>query len=285
MDERTATITFHGPEAADGPPGVAVVLPVIEAFGDALRLMIRHRHDVVTGHRPSYPPLLSASALRLAGVSAGPCSVMLELAPPAPLGKLADAPLDGLTALLSDASADVHGLPREVGFPLRQIVAGLPAGINAVTIAGPAGLPTLKLTRELFDDGPPRIETFYCDGRVREVNWSRGTALLSSLTDTYLLVFPGTMADTMRDAGDRLISVVGVGERTPDRITIVRKIESITIHDDRNRLTRELGPFEEDIRQALAIIRWEEKQGEWFYDDELDAFVDAIQNRKYKDPL
>ena len=257
----------------------------MEAFGDAFRLMIRHQHDVVTGHRPAYPALLSASVLRLAGVSAESCSVTLALAPPAPLGQLADAPLEGLAALLNGADGDVHGLPIEVSFPLRQIAEGLPEGIGSVTIAGPAGLPTLKITRELFDDGPPQRETLHCHGRVREVNWSRGTALLSSFIDTCLLVFPGKMADTMREAGDRFISVVGVGERTPDRLMVIREIESITIHDDRNGLTRELGPFEEDIRQALAIIRWEEKQGEWFYDDELDAFVDAIQNRKYKDPI
>ena len=285
MDERTATITFHGPEAADGPPGVAVVLPVVESFGDALRLMIRHRHDVVAGHRPSYPPLLAASALRLAGVSAGPCSVMLELAPPAPLGKLADAPLDGLTALLSDASADVHGLPREVGFPLRQIVDGLPAGINSVAIAGPAGLPTLKLTRELFDDRPPRMETVRSYGRLHEVNWSRGTAVLGSPVGKTLLAFPGTLAEKMHEAGNRYLEVVGQGERTPDGLTVIQEVQAIQVIEEHNRPVRTIGPLDEDIRQALAIIRWEEKQRESFYDDELDAFVDAIQNRKYKDPL
>ena len=285
MDERTATITFYGPEADDGPPGVASALPVVEAFGDALRLMIRHRHDVVTGHRPPYPPLLSASALRLAGVSAGPCSVMLKIAPPASLGNLADAPLEGLAALLSDASADVRGLPREVSFPLRQIVAGLPEGINAVTIGGPAGLPTLKLTRELFDDGPPQTETVRCYGRLHEVDWSRGTAVLGSPVGKTLLAFPGTLAEKMHEAGNRYLEVVGKGERTPDGLTVIREIQAIQVIEEHSGPVRTIGPLDEDIRQALAIIRWEEKQSEWFYDDELDAFVDAIQNRKYKDPL
>ena len=285
MASRTTTVTFHGPMADAALPDVSVVFPVVESFGDALRLMIRHQHDVVTGHRPPYLPLLSASALRLAGVSAGPSSVMLEIAPPAPLGKLADAPLDGLTALLSDASADVHALPREVVFPLRQIVAGLPDGINAVTIAGPAGLPTLKLTRELFDDGPPHTETIRCYGRLHEIDWSRGTAVLGSPVGKALLAFPGTLAEKMHEAGNRYLEVVGKGERTPDGLTVIREIQAIHVIEEHSRPVRTIGPLDEDIRQALAVIRWEEKQGEWFYDDKLDAFVDAIQNRKYKDPL
>lgn len=281
MDERTAIITFHGPEAADGPPGVAVVLPVVEAFGDALRLMIRHQHDVVAGHRPAYPPLLSASALRLAGVSAEPCSVALELAPAAALGKLEDAPLDGLGALLNDANADVHGLPREVGFPLRQIVAGLPEGINAVTIGGPVGLPTLKLTRELFDDGPVQTENLSHHGRLWEVDWRRGTAVLRGWHDVCILVFPKTMAETMCSVAGRLVSVAGQGERTPDGFTIIRKIDAINVQPLDNGLPKAgafdiIEPFEEDIQQALAMARWEEKQRECFYDDELDAWADEL---------
>lgn len=279
INDRTVTITFSG------PLDIAVVFPAVEAFGDAFRLMIRHQHDVVTGHRPPYPALLSASALRLAGVSAEPGAVTLEIAPPAPLGKLADAPLEGLKVLLSDANSDVHGLPTEVAFPLRQIVDKLPEDINAMTIAGPAGLPTLKLTRELFDDGVAQAETVRCYGRLQEVNWSRGTAELHSPVGKTLLAFPGTLAERMHEAGNRYLRVVGKGECTPDGVTIIREIEDIEIIEEHGRSLRTIGPLEENVRQALAIIRWEEKQSEWFYDDELDAFVDAIQNRKYKDPL
>ena len=279
INDRTVTITFSG------QLDIAVVFPAVEAFGDAFRLMIRHQHDVVTGHRPAYPALLSASALRLDSVSAEPCSVTLAIAPPAPLGKLGDAPPDGLSALLTGANADVHGLPMEVAFPLRQIVAGLPDGINAVTVAGPAGLPTLKLTQELFDDGVAQVETVRCYGRLQEINWSRGTAELHSPVGKTLLAFPGTLAERMHEAGNRYLKVVGKGEYTPDGVTIIREIEGIEIIEEHGRSLRTIGPLEEDVRQALAIIRWEEKQSEWFYDDELDAFVDAIQNRKYKDPL
>ena len=164
MDNRAVTITFAGPAADAGPLDVAVVFPAITAFGDALRLMIRHQHALLTGHRPPYPALLSASALRLAAIDAGSRSVMLEIAGPVALGELGDAPRDGLTALLSNAVADTGSLPREVAFPLRQIAEGLPDGIDAVAIAGPAGMPTLKLTRELFADGPPQRETLRVTG-------------------------------------------------------------------------------------------------------------------------
>ncbi len=281
MTERAVTIIFTGPSAA-GPLEVSVVLPVVEAFGDALRLMIRHHHDRVTGNRPPYPGLLSASALRLASIGVGSYSVTLELAEPMALGKLDDAPLDGLKALLSDANADVHGLPTEVAFSLRRIVEGLPDGVNGVVITGPGGLPELKLTRELFDDGPPEREIVRCYGRLEEVDWSRGTARLGSPIGISLLVFPGTMAEKMHEASDRYIGVTGIGERTPDGIIIIREIEAIEIVEERDRLVRKHGPFDKDVEQALAIVRWEEKQHEWFYDDELDAFVDAILERKYK---
>ena len=283
MTERAVTITFHGPTAEAGPLDVGVVLPVVEAFGDALRLMIRHHHTEVTGNRPPYPALLSASALRLAGVSADPGAVTLAIAPLQSLGKLADAPLDGLKALLSGIVNDVGNLPTEVAFPLRQIAAGLPDGINAVVITAGDGLPAVTLKRELFDEGPPQIETLYYSGRLEEVNWSRGTAVLGTWLGACLLVFPPAMAEKMREAGDRLISVAGVGERTSDGLAIIREIESIAIQENSESQLKEHGPLEEDVQQALAIIRWEEKQGEWFYDDVLDAFVDAIQNRKYKD--
>ena len=52
------------------------------------------------------------------------------------LGELADAPREGLTALLAGAAADIQALPKEVSFPLRRIVDGLPEGINSVAIAG-----------------------------------------------------------------------------------------------------------------------------------------------------
>ena len=87
------------------------------------------------------PGLLSASALRLAGVSTELGAVTLAIAPPAPLGKLADAPLDGLKALLSGVVNDIGSLPSEVAFPLRQIATGLPDGINAVVITAGDGLP------------------------------------------------------------------------------------------------------------------------------------------------
>ena len=283
MTERAVTIAFHGPLAEVRSLDVATIFPTVTHFGDALRLMIRHHHAEVTGHRPPYPALLSASALRLAGVSAEPCSVTLELAPPAPLGKLADASLDGLSALLTGANADVHGLPTEVSFPLRQIPAGLPDGINAVTIDGPAGLPTLKLTRELFDDGAAQVGTLRCYGRLQEINWSRGTAMLNSPIGPTLLVFPGTMAEKMHEAGNRYVGVVGVGERTPDGITVIREIEDMEIIEENTRWIRELGPFEEDVQHALAILRWEEKEQEWFYDDELDAWADELMKDALKE--
>jgi hypothetical protein len=276
MDNRTVTITFSGPLADAGPLDAAFVFPVVEGFRDALRLMMRHQHALLTGHRPPYSALLSASALRLAAIDVGSYSVALEIAGPMALGELADAPLDGLTALFSNAAADVHALPSEVAFPLRKVVEGLPDGIDAVVIAGPAGRHPLKLTRELFADGPPQWETFRCHGRLQEINWCRGTAVLNSPIDKCLLVFPGTMAERMHEAGNRLVSVAGVGERTPDGVIIIREIESITINDDNGGWTGDIGPFEKDVQQALAIVRWQEMQREWFYDDQLDAWADAL---------
>ena len=275
VTDRTVTITFSGLLADAGPLDAAFVFPVVERFRDALRLMIRHQHALLTGHRPPYPALLSTSVVRLAAIGIGSYSVALEIAGPTALGELADAPLDGLTALLSNA-ADVHALPREVAFPLRQVAEGLPDGIDAVVIAGPASLPPLKLTRELFADGPPQRETLRCYGRLEEVNWSRGTAVLGTWLGVCLLVFPGTMAEKMHEAGNRLISVTGVGEGTPDGIIIISEIESIAIHDEDNGLTREFGPFEEYVQQALEIVRWQEKGRERFYDDVLDAWADDL---------
>ena len=268
-----------------GPLTTDVVFPAIEAFGDAFRLMVRHRHTQVTGHRPPYPALLAASALRLAAVDAGSGAATLEIAGPMELGKLADAPREGLTALLAGAAADLPGLPKEASFPLRRIVDGLPEGINSVAIAVGAGpeAPAVTLTREMFDDGLPQRETFHRHGRLEEVNWVRGTAVLGTWHGICLLVFPPSLADTMRQAADRLISIAGAGERTPDGVTIIREIEAIDIAEEKGNRLKGWPPGDDDVRQALAIVRWEEKQREWFYDDELDAFVDAIQNRKYKD--
>ena len=235
--------------------------------------MIRHQHALLTGHRPPYPALLSASALRLAAIDAGSRSVMLEIAGPVALGELGDAPRDGLTALLSNAVADIGSLPREVAFPLRQIAERLPDGIDAVAIAGPAGMPTLKLTREVFADGPVQRGTVRCYGRLQEVNWSRGTAELDSPVGKTLLVFPGTLAEKMHEAGNRYLEVVGKGERTPDGLTVIREIEIIEEH---SRPSRTIGPLDKDVQEALAIIRWERKQDEWFYDDELDAWADEL---------
>lgn len=271
--------------AVAGLPDTAVVFPAVAAFADAFRLMVRHRHIQVTGRRPPYPALLSASALRLAAVDAGSCSVTLEIAGPMPLGKLADAPRDGLVALLAGAVADFRNLPAAVAFPLRQIASGLPDGINSVVIAGSAGLsaPSLTLTREMFDAGPPQRETFCCHGRLQEIDWSSGTAVLNSPIDKCLLVFPQSLAEKMRAASNRHISVAGIGERTTDGIIIIREIASITVNDDNvGCRAGDLSPFEDDVQQALAVIRWQEKQREWFYDDELDAFVDAILERKHK---
>ena len=283
MSDRTVSITFAGPLADAGPLDVAVVFPVVEAFGDALRLMIRHQHTLVTGRRPPYPALLSASVLRLRAVDVGSYSVKLEIGEPVSLGKLDDAPWEGLNALLSGTFAGIQSSPTEVSFPLRRIAEGLPEGISSVVITGGADMPTLTLTRELFDDGPVQLETLTYSGRLEEVNWSRGTALLGTWLGTCLLVFPPTMAEKMHEAGGRLVSVIGTGERTPDGVAIIREIEAIEIAEENGRWISKIDPLEEDVHQALAIIRWEEKQDEWFYDDELDAFVDAIQNRRYKD--
>ncbi len=276
MTDRTVTIAFSGPLADAGPLDVAVVFAAVSAFGDAFRLMVRHQHALVTGNRPPYPGLLSASVLRLAAVDVGSGSVALETAGPMGLGKLADAPLEGLAALLSGGAADVHALPPEVAFPLRQIVEGMPDGIDAVAIVGPNGLPALKLTRELFADSLPQRETFYRHGRLEEVNWARCTAVLGTWYGPCLLVFPPDMAGTMRQASGRLVGITGAGERTPDGVTIIREIESINIGADDDHRPRQFVPCDDDVREALAIIRWEEKQGEWFYDDQLDAWADAL---------
>ena len=113
------------------------------------------------------------------------------------------------------------------------------------------------------------------------MNWRRGTAVLEGWHGICILVFPKTMAETMRSVAGRLISVAGKGEHTPDGLAIIRKIEAIDIQPgDDNRMVAGpfdvTEPFEEDIQQALAIVRWEEKQGEWFYDDELDAWADEL---------
>ena len=55
ITDRAVTITFSGPLADAGQLTTDVVFPAIEAFGDALRLMVRHRHTQVTGHRPAVP--------------------------------------------------------------------------------------------------------------------------------------------------------------------------------------------------------------------------------------
>ena len=86
----------------------------------------------------------------------------------------------------------------------------------------------------------------------------------------------------MRYAANRLVSVAGAGERTPDGVIIIRKLDTLTIDERDGGSLRSFDPSEDDVRQALTIMRWQEKQGEWFYDDRLDAFMDAIQNRKYK---
>ena len=276
MTDRTVTIAFSGPLADAGPLDAAFVLPVVERFRDALRLMIRHQHALLTGHRPPYPALLSASVVRLASIDIGSYSVALEIAGPMALGELADAPLDGLTALLDGAGTDIQTLPKEVAFPLRQIADGLPEGISSVMITGGADMPALTLTRELLDQGPPHLETLRYSGRLEEVNWPRGTAVLGTWLGICLLVFPPTMAEKMHEAGDRLISVTGVGERTPDGLAIIREIESITIQEESGSRLKGLGPLEEDVQQALAIIRWEEKQRERFYDDVLDAWADDL---------
>ena len=151
MNDRTVTMTLSGLAGEVGALDTLVVFPVVEAFGDALRLMIRHRHTLVTGNRPPYPALLSASVLRLTSIDVGSCSVTLEIAEPMTLGKLADAPADGLNALLAGAVADTHALPKEVSFPLRQIAEGLPEGVSAVVITGGTEMTVLTLTRELFD--------------------------------------------------------------------------------------------------------------------------------------
>lgn len=283
MNDRILSITFSGPFAdADGLPDTAVVLPVIEAFGDALRLMLRHCHAQANGHRPPYPALLSASALRLTAVDAASGSVGLEIADPIAMGRLSDAPRDALAALLSGAAADAHALPSEVAFPLQQIIERLPDGITAVAIAGPAGMPAAKLTRELFAAGSPQQQTFRCYGRLSEINWRNGTAVLYSPLGKSLLLFPDKLEEKMRDAANRLVSVAGAGERTPDGVIVIRKLDTLTIDERDGGSLRSFDPSEDDVRQALAIMRWQEKQGEWFYDDRLDAFMDAIQNRKYK---
>ena len=94
MSDRTITITFRGPLADAGSLDVAFVLPVVEGFSDAFRRMIRHQHALLTGRRPPYPALLSASALRLAAIGVGSYSVALEIDGPMALGELADAPVD-----------------------------------------------------------------------------------------------------------------------------------------------------------------------------------------------
>lgn len=283
MNDRTLSIAFSGPAvAAAGLPDIAVVLPVIEGVGDALRLMLRHCYDQANGHRPPYPALLSASALRLAAVDAAAGVVTLEIAGPTAMDELSDAPRDGLMALLSGAAADVHGLPSEVAFPLRQIVERLPDGIAAVVIAGPAGMPAVKLTRGRFAGGSPPQKTYHCHGRLSAINWRNGTAVLNSPISKCLLLFPGTMAEQMCAAANRLVSVAGTGERTPDGIIIIRGLDTLTINDRDGEWRRSFDPAEDEVQQALAIMRWQEKQMEWFYDDQLDAFVDAIQNRKYK---
>ena len=283
MNDRTLSITFSGPAVvAAGLPDTAVVLPALESFGDALRLMLRHCYDQANGHRPPYPALLSASALRLTAVDAAAGAVTLGIAGPTAMGKLSDAPRDGLAALLSGAAADVHALPSEVAFPLRQIVERLPDGIAAVSIAGPAGMPAVKLTRERFADGYPQQQSYRCHGRLEEINWRNGTAVLNSPISKCLLLFPGAMAEKMCAAANRLVSVAGVGERTPDGVIIIKEIDTLTVDDRDGGWLSSFDPSEDDVRQALAIMRWQEKQREWFYDDQLDAFVDAIQNRKYK---
>ena len=237
--------------------------------------MIRHQHTLVTGHRPPYPALLSTSVLRLASIDSGSCSVTLDIAGPMTLGQLADAPLAGLSALLASAD-DIRALPKEVSFPLRQITEGLPDGISVVVIAGTAELSALTLTRELFDDGPTPLKTVRRHGRLREINWSRGTAELGSPAGKTLLVFQPDAAEKMHQAGNRLIGVIGNAELTPDGVAIIREIESIEITAEKDHWLGGIGPLEEDVQQALAIIRWQEKQRERFYDDELDAWADEL---------
>ena len=137
-------------------------------------------------------------------------------------------------------------------------------------------MPAVTLTREMFDEGPPQRETFLCHGRLEEVNWSRGTAVLGTWHGICLLVFPRDMAEKMHAAGDRLVTVAGAGERTPDGVVIIREIEYISIQNENGGRLKRLSPSEEDVQQALAIVQWEEKQREWFYDDEMDAWADEI---------
>ena len=87
----------------------------------------------------------------------------------------------------------------------------------------------------------------------------------------------------MHEAGNRLISVTGVGEGTLDGVTIIREIEAIEIVEENDHRVSKIDPLAEDVQQALAIIRWEESRTSGSTTMSWTPFVDAIQNRTYKD--
>ena len=281
-NDRRVTITLSGRLADTGPLDIAVIFPVVTAFRDALREMIRYQWGRESSAGRTPVALRAASALKLASIGSGSYAITTEIAEPIASKGSSDVPLAGLDALLTGAAFDIDELPKSVSAHLYKIQSLLPEGINTATIVGGTLLTEFTLRRQPRSNTvrARRVQTIQY-GRLQEVDWARLKAQLHSPLGIINLDFTSELADAMREAARKYVEIAGVGRITADGS--VRTIKVDTVLELDNGLRSSGMPSEEELIRAAEFDPFDFEHPDWVHDEVLDTWVENILNGEYKD--
>lgn len=278
-NDRSVTISLLGPLADAGPLDIAIIFPIVTAFRDALREMIRYQWgDESSGGRPTND-LRAASALKLVAIKTGSYEMTAEIAILDSARRSSDAPLVGLNALLTGAASGT--MPEAVSKQLRKMESCLPDGIDTATITG--GPSAVKFMLHRQNHGVPqrqrKRETAQY-GRLMEIDWARRTAELHSPFGVTRLVFPERLQETMQNAARKYVEIIGSGILTPDGWATSIDVDDVAPLDD--GIGHTSSPTAEELSSPGEFDPFDFDHPDWIQDDALDTWVENILNGKYE---
>ena len=226
------TITFEGPDVDKRGVPVACFAAALDGVQEAMRIMVEYLGGRQPG--PGRPPrwAVEQSALRLTATHPGSITAELVLSPPSGQPDLLSHGPEAIATLLNWNQGGESTLPIQVEDRLNGISSGLPEDLRLWL-----GMPKEPRRRELTrvrgaqprDATTEEIEDAIFYGRLKEVNWHKGTAQLHQYAAGYLrLKFDEPLGETMLRFATQYVRVRGHGRFDSEGNCLSVQVEEIS---------------------------------------------------------
>ncbi|MBN4059393.1 hypothetical protein JYT32_00585 [Dehalococcoides mccartyi] len=215
MDERRIILKFEGPTVDEDGVSFDELLGVFRHLQTAVRRMAEYRYLKSNSPTSMKEIFRSAGTLKLKAIKEGSLVAEARLHHPERVVDIGPDALEDVINGIEDQTAD---LPPVVMRELSAIATSLRRGTETLTITGGRKNRSVQITGKSVFFVPkkpePEIATEQVTGRLLEIDWSKRTAELHSVSGVIPLSFDSGLDDLMYEFARKPVQIIGKAVRT-----------------------------------------------------------------------